>query len=138
MGIPIQGIFHDMSKFSPAEFIPSAKYFQGNRSPIEAEAEAVGYSYAWRHHKGCNKHHWQWYVDFNKDKSLNPAPMPLKYVKELVCDLKGAAKAYGGSNAEEYFKTHFREWIIHEETERRIVECFGISWSWWVVNNGAF
>lgn len=35
-GIPIQGLLHDMSKFSPVEFFESVKYYQGNSSPIEA------------------------------------------------------------------------------------------------------
>ena len=38
-GIIWQGIIHDLSKFSFTEFISSAKYFQGNRSPINAEKE---------------------------------------------------------------------------------------------------
>ena len=62
-GIPYRGIVHDLSKFSPTEFFESAKYFQGNRSPI-AEAKRVnGYSKAWLHHKGRNKHHWQYWYD---------------------------------------------------------------------------
>ena len=32
-GIPWQGIKHDLSKFSPSEFIPSARHYDGTRSP---------------------------------------------------------------------------------------------------------
>ena len=28
-GIPVQGLLHDLSKFSPTEFIPGALYYQG-------------------------------------------------------------------------------------------------------------
>ena len=38
-GIMWQGIKHDLSKLTPAEFLPSARYFQGDRSPIEKEKE---------------------------------------------------------------------------------------------------
>ena len=60
---PIQGLFHDMSKFSPTEFITSVKYYQGSRSPIEAEREDKGYSIVWLHHRSHNKHHSQYWVD---------------------------------------------------------------------------
>ena len=58
-GIPVEGIFHDMSKFSPIEFWESVKYYQGNRSPIDACKEENGWSACWLHHKGRNKHHYQ-------------------------------------------------------------------------------
>ena len=35
-----RGLLHDLSKYSPIEFFSSAKYFQGNRSPIDAEKQA--------------------------------------------------------------------------------------------------
>ena len=35
-GLIWQGITHDLSKFSRVEFIPSAKYFQGTKNPLEA------------------------------------------------------------------------------------------------------
>ena len=56
-GIPFQGLFHDLSKYSLTEFIPGAKYYLGDRSPNEAERAEKGYSAAWLHHKGRNRHH---------------------------------------------------------------------------------
>jgi len=132
MGIPWQGIVHDLSKFSLAEFVPSAKYFQGNRSPIEAEREAVGYSYAWRHHKGVNRHHWQWYidndgVDENGVIKWNPAPMPDKYIKEMYCDMVGAGKAYGGKiSVKDYYLSKRHEWLLHPETKAKFERMLGI------------
>ena len=35
-GIPVQGLLHDLSKFSPVEFFESVKYYQGDKSPIDA------------------------------------------------------------------------------------------------------
>lgn len=123
-GIIWQGIIHDVSKFYPSEFFRSAKYFRGDMSPIEAEAEVVGYSYAWRYHKGRNFHHWQWYVDFKGKNSqniieLNPAPMPDKYILEMYCDMKGAAKAYGKDGIKEYYLANKKDWVLHEETQEK-------------------
>ena len=53
VGLIRQGLLHDLSKYSPTEFIVGCKYYQGNMSPNNAEREAVGYSSAWLHHKGC-------------------------------------------------------------------------------------
>lgn len=58
-GIPWQGLVHDLSKFSPSEFIPGVKYYLGNKSPNVREREIWGYSSAWLHHKGRNKHHFE-------------------------------------------------------------------------------
>lgn len=94
-GILWQGIIHDLSKFGITEFASSARHFQGNRSPIEAEKESIGYSLAWLHHKGCNKHHWEYWTDFNdKDGSVITNKMPIKYTIEMICDWIGAGKAY--------------------------------------------
>ena len=60
VGLYRQGLTHDLSKYSPAEFLVGAKYFQGNRSPNNAEREEKGYSSAWLHHKGRNRHHYEY------------------------------------------------------------------------------
>ena len=49
-GILLQGLKHDLSKYSPSEFVPGAMYYQGNRSPNEGEREDYGFSKAWMHH----------------------------------------------------------------------------------------
>lgn len=36
-GIFWQGLRHDLSKYSPTEFIPGAKFYLGTRSPNEKE-----------------------------------------------------------------------------------------------------
>lgn len=96
-GILWQGLFHDLSKYSPTEFLPSAKYFQGNRSPNEAERRDKGYSEAWMHHKGRNRHHFEYWTDYDPVKRmLVPIKMPLRYVKEMFCDRVAATKVYQG------------------------------------------
>lgn len=93
-GLFWRGLIHDLSKFSPTEFSASAKYFQGDRSPIEAEKEAIGYSAAWQHHKGHNPHHWEYWIDFDTDGNIIANKIPINYVIEMVCDWIGAGKAY--------------------------------------------
>ena len=98
-GIPVQGLLHDLSKFSPAEFIPGALYWQGNRSPNEAEREKYGYSGAWMHHKGRNRHHFEYWNDINPaTKCYEPVQMPTKYLIEMFCDRVAASKIYRGKH----------------------------------------
>ena len=92
-GIIWRGIVHDLSKFSPEEFFESAKYYQGNRSPIGVCRRETGVSRAWLHHKGRNKHHIEYWTDF--DMEVNPV-MPYKYAVECICDKLAATKTYNG------------------------------------------
>jgi len=115
-GMYWQGIVHDLSKFSPTEFIQSAKYFQGKRSPIAEAKDLAGYSAAWLHHKGVNKHHWEYWTDFY-DGEIKPIEIPLKYLDEVVCDMIGASKAYlkgkySPSEPLEYFLKNSPNWCM--------------------------
>lgn len=92
-GFFFRGIVHDLSKFTPTEFFESARYFQGNRSPIGACRRATGKSHAWLHHKGRNKHHLEYWLD--GDCEIQPL-MPFKYAVECVCDKLAATKTYLG------------------------------------------
>ena len=84
-----QGIIHDLSKFSPIEFFESVKYYQGNRSPIDACKEKKGYSKGWQHHKGRNPHQYEYWVD-NLDHGGEALIMPREYAFEMICDYIGA------------------------------------------------
>lgn len=92
-GMPLRGLAHDMSKFSPTEFFEGVKYYQGTRSPIDKCKEERGYSLAWLHHKGRNPHHYEYWIDEGK-----AITMPFKYACELVCDYMGAGRAYMGKD----------------------------------------
>lgn len=103
-GIPWRGLLHDLSKYSPTEFIPGAKYYQGNRSPNEKERELFGYSKAWMHHKGRNRHHFEYWNDVDpRIKQYVPVKMPVKFVIEMFCDRVAASKIYQG---ERYTDAH--------------------------------
>ena len=127
-GIGFQGIFHDLSKYSPAEFIPGAMYYQGTRSPNEQEREAIGYSKAWMHHKGRNKHHYEYWNDFNvKTKREEGVKMPPRYFVEMLCDRVAASKIYCGDSYKDdsplnYFLSKKGRVMINPETERDLEE----------------
>lgn len=121
-GIGFQGLFHDLSKYTLTEFIPGMKYYQGTRSPNEREREVYGYSRAWLHHKGRNRHHFEYWRDLNhKTKSYEPVKMPMRYVKEMFCDRVAASKIYQGKNYTDqqpytYFKSGNAWSMMHKET----------------------
>ncbi|MDE7399991.1 MAG: catalase [Oscillospiraceae bacterium] len=121
-GILWQGLCHDLSKYSPTEFIPGVKFCTGTRSPNEGEREAYGYSLAWMHHKGRNRHHFEYWTDYNpKAKRVEPVKMPLRFVVEMFCDRVAASKIYQGKNYKsshplEYFEMGRSHRIIHPET----------------------
>ena len=121
-GILFQGLFHDLSKYTFTEFIPGMKHYQGTRSPNEVERELFGYSKAWMHHKGRNKHHFEYWIDFNpKSKMYEPVEMPLNYVIEMFCDRLAASKIYQGKNYTEshpieYFLKGKENRVIHKNT----------------------
>ena len=95
-GIPWRGFVHDLSKFSPTEFIESVKYYNGERSPLHVAREKNGYSKAWLHHKGRNKHHFEYWVDISKTKQIG-VMLPYKYMVEAVCDKLSAGIVYSGN-----------------------------------------
>ena len=68
IGLYRQGLTHDLSKYSPEEFFTGVRYYQGTRSPNAAEREDLGYSKAWLHHKGRNKHHYEYWIDISVRK----------------------------------------------------------------------
>ena len=121
-GIGWQGLFHDLSKYTPAEFFAGAKYYIGTRSPNEGEREDKGYSLAWMHHKGRNRHHFEYWVDIDpKTKCYAPVKMPLRFVIEMFCDRVAASKIYLGdkytdAHPLDYFMRGKDRRVIHPET----------------------
>lgn len=96
VGLYRQGLAHDLSKYSPCEFMVGVRYYQGFRSPNSAERAIKGYSEAWMHHKGRNRHHWEYWVDIkgNGDPTMEGKPMPTRYVVEMFCDRIAASRVY--------------------------------------------
>ena len=123
-GIFWQGLRHDLSKYTPTEFVPGMKYYTGTRSPNEGERELYGYSLAWIHHKGRNKHHFEYWTDYNPvSKVVEPVKMPVRYVAEMFCDRVAAGKIYKEKNYNdqspiEYFLSGKGRRVIHPETSQ--------------------
>ena len=126
VGLYWQGITHDLSKYTPTEFWIGARYFQGTRSPNAAEREDKGYSEAWMHHKGRNRHHFEYWTDMNREtKCYASVPMPRKYLVEMVMDRRAACMVYQGRNyhpgAElEYLENSREKALLHPELLKQL------------------
>ena len=126
VGLYWQGLTHDLSKYSPAEFRVGARYYQGNRSPNSAERREKGYSEAWIHHKGRNKHHFEYWTDLSPQTlNYDPVVMPRKYLAEMVMDRIAACKTYQGekytdASALEYLLKSREKDLMHPETRKQL------------------
>ena len=108
VGLHWQGLTHDLSKYSPQEFLPGCRYYQGFRSPNDQERQETGSSRAWMHHKGRNRHHFEYWIDYprrddptqttDEKRRFQAVEMPLKYVAEMFCDRVAACKIYRGKD----------------------------------------
>ena len=125
VGLYRQGLLHDLSKYGWTEFRVGCRYYQGTRSPNNAEREDKGYSSAWLHHKGRNLHHFEYWIDY----SINPTggklvgmKMPKKYVAEMVIDRISASKnylkdQYNDGSALAYYLNGKHMMLIDDETD---------------------
>lgn len=93
-----RGLLHDLSKYSPAEFFESIKYYDGKISPIEKCKAENGWSKAWLHHRGRNKHHWEYWIDNINNGYPEAILIPYEYAVEMLCDYIGAGQAYQGKD----------------------------------------
>ena len=97
LGLYWQGLTHDLSKYSPIEFLAGARYFQGDHSPNDQQRRENGYSASWMHHKGRNRHHFEFWTDYGMG-GITGIEMPRKYVAEMFCDRLAASKTYRGKD----------------------------------------
>jgi hypothetical protein len=127
VGLYWQGLTHDLSKYTPTEFRVGVKYFQGNRSPNGAERDEKGYSLAWMHHKGRNRHHYGYWTDLHPvTRRYDSVPMPRKYLAEMVMDRIAACKVYRGKAyddgaALDYLQNSIERELLHDKTRRELV-----------------
>ena len=118
---------HDWSKFSPTEFWESIKYYRGNGSPIRLCKAEKGYSKAWLHHKGRNKHHPEYWIDYSlPDKTVI---MPYKYAAEMICDKMAAGIVYSGkewtNNTQiNYYIKERKTSLIHPQIDKFMISVF--------------
>ncbi|MCD8333553.1 MAG: DUF5662 family protein [Clostridiales bacterium] len=125
VGLYRQGLLHDLSKYSPAEFWVGVKYYRGNMSPNNIERKEKGYTSAWLHHKGRNKHHLEYWIDYGSKDSEFPLEgmrMPDKYVVEMFIDRMSASKnyqkeAYTDRSALDYYMKGKARHVLHPEVK---------------------
>ena len=131
IGLYYQGIMHDMSKYMPAEFLMGCRYYQdGKRSPNNGEREDKGYSYAWMHHKGRNRHHFEFWTDYGLNRKAGESPvvsvqMPRRYVAEMLMDRIAASKTYLKKDYNQheplkYFLNGKSHYLMHPKTAREL------------------
>ena len=124
-GLIWQGLTHDLSKYSPIEFFAGARFYQGNMSPQVKERLVLGYSAAWLHHKGRNRHHFEYWRDVDKNRKNAPVKMPAKYFGEMICDRVAASRIYlkdkyTQRSALEYFERRTDVSYMHPETAEKL------------------
>ncbi|MDO4632340.1 MAG: DUF5662 family protein [Eubacteriales bacterium] len=128
MGIYRQGLTHDLSKYTPAEFLIGVKYYQGDRSPNNAEREEKGYSSAWLHHKGRNRHHFEYWIDYDIEhpgQTMGGMRMPRNYVAEMLADRIAASKVYNKGHYTQhdplkYYMAGKSHYMIHPKTQKEL------------------
>lgn len=132
VGLYWQGLIHDLSKYAPAEFKTGIRYFQGNRSPNAAERQEKGYSEAWMHHKGRNRHHYEYWTDMNSQTRVyEPVQMPRKYLAEQIMDRRAACVVYQGkdytdASAYIYFMKSRERELMHLENRKQLEFLLGM------------
>ena len=129
-GIPWRGLMHDLSKYSPAEFIPGVKFYTGTKSPTDGERRTYGYSKAWMHHKGRNRHHYEYWTDYIFEEgwsrpAYGPVKMPNRYILEMFCDRVAACQVYHPDDFTTdlpllYLTSRNAKNVMHPETVRKL------------------
>lgn len=126
VGLYWQGLTHDLSKYTPTEFLIGARYYQGTRSPNAAERQEKGYSEAWMHHKGRNRHHYEYWTDMNREtRCYESVQMPIRYLIEQVMDRRAACIVYQGkdytdASAYNYFMASRERELMHAENRKQL------------------
>ena len=126
VGLYWRGLTHDLSKYSPTEFWRGAKYYQGTFSPTQQERREKGYSLAWMHHKGRNRHHFEYWTDLSPEtRTYEPVDMPVKYLCEMVADRIAACKTYQGAaytdaSPLQYLDRANESRLVHPQTMKRL------------------
>ena len=126
LGIPFQGIKHDLSKYSPYEFFNSAKYYKGSSTPINEQRRHDGvYSTIAIKHTRRNKHHYEYWVDIFLNNVVLKM-MPYKYALEYVADIIAASKAYNHKTFTrnlpyDYFSSHSYYSPMHKGTREFVL-----------------
>lgn len=134
VGLYYQGLVHDLSKYSPTEFFTGVRYFDGHRSPNSVERACnEGCCRAWLHHKGRNKHHFEYWIDYSifPGRLAYGNRMPMRYVAEMLCDRWAACITYNGkdynnADALNYYMRSKDHLIMDRDTRIVLENCLTV------------
>jgi hypothetical protein len=131
IGIPIRGFFHDWFKYLPAEYGRYYKKFgvhpsQSIRKENGYDANAdKDFAYGWLHHQHYGKHHYQYWISISQGK-MEPLEVPIKYMKEMLADMRGASRSIKGSlPVVDYYAKTKNQMILHENSRKWLEEQIG-------------
>ena len=127
VGLYKQGLLHDLSKYTWVEFSAGIKYYKGYVSPNGIQKKVEGLSTAWLHHKGRNKHHFEYWLDYgiNPEEGIKGMKMPVKYVVEMFIDRMSASmnyqkEKYTDKSPLEYYEKRKEYYLLHETTRKQL------------------
>lgn len=127
VGLYKQGLLHDLSKYTWIEFSAGIKYYKGYVSPNGIQKKVEGLSTAWLHHKGRNKHHFEYWIDYgiNAEEGLKGMKIPVKYVVEMFIDRMSASmnyqkEKYTDKSPLEYYEKRAEYYLLHEDTRKQL------------------
>lgn len=119
-----RALWHDMSKFHPAEWGPYARTFYGPGG-VARHAQDPLFDAAWLHHQHRNAHHWQHWQHWllrRKSGDVTPLEMPRACALEMVADWMGAGRAItGGWEYQAWYAENRDTMLLHPDT-RALVE----------------
>ncbi len=130
LGLYWQGLTHDLSKYTWPELRIGIRYYMNDQSPHNGERREYGYSTAWLHHKGRNRHHAEYWIDYTadpdpEDRHVAGMKMPVRYVIEMFVDRISASKnyrrdKYKDSDPLEYYEKRKSYMVVHEDTRKQL------------------
>ena len=121
-GLYWRGVMHDISKFSPAEFGPYARYFYGEKT----DKTKADFDKAWQHHQEHNSHHWEFWRN-EGSRFFRLQKMPYDDVCEMVCDWRGAGMAiHGCDESAQWYQNNKDRMELHPKTRELAETLLGL------------
>ena len=123
LGLGMGGMEGTCGAISAAAVLAGLKISTADLEKPNSKGTSYKASKAWLHHKGRNKHHFEYWIDvsLNKEEGLVGNKMPVNYVAEMLCDRIAACEVYRGKNYTsaapmEYYEFTKKYITIHPET----------------------
>lgn len=135
-GLVWRGLIHDWSKFLPSEWFPYVHFFHPNGKTIIRRDETgyykptdtgnAAFDFAWLLHQKRNKHHWQWWTLPEDGGGLKVLEIPDRYLREMLCDWRGAGRAQGTPDVSAWYEKHKNDIVLGPETRHWIEKELGV------------